>query len=115
VSSRVTVKLTGAIGLEDADRLLNELTKETGLDWHEESPPDVKNLGVWDLLLTAVISGAAGKGAEATVEATSDRVREVVRRWRDRRLDPPNAEVETREVPAEQPEAENPVDAEKAD
>jgi hypothetical protein len=104
VASRVTVRLTGAIGLDDADHLLAELAKETGLDWREERPADGKHLAgtVVELLLTAVISGAAGKGAEVAIAATTDHVRKVVSRWRDRRLDPPDAEVVTQDVPEEQ-------------
>jgi hypothetical protein len=104
VASRVTVRLTGVIGLDDADHLLGELAKETGLDWREERPADGKHLAgaVVELLLTAVISGVAGKGAEAVIGATADHVREVVSRWRDRRLDPPDAEVVTQDVPEEQ-------------
>jgi hypothetical protein len=104
VASCVTVRLTGVIGLDDADRLRDELTKETGLDWREERPADGKHLAgaVVELVLTAVISGAAGKGAEVAIAATAGRVREVVSRWRDRRLDPPDAEVVTQDVPEEQ-------------
>lgn len=98
MASRVTVRLKGTIGLDDAGRLLAELTEETGLDWCEERPPDGKHLGVADLLLTAVISGVAGKSAEAAAEAVGNRVRQVVSRWRDRRLDRPDADVETQET-----------------
>lgn len=106
MASRVTVRLTGRIGIDDVDRLLADLTKETELDWREERAPDSRHLaGIVELVLTAVISGAAGKGAEVAVGATVHRVREVVSRWRDRRLDPPDAEVGTQEVPDEQAEA----------
>jgi hypothetical protein len=104
VASRVTVRLTGTIGLDDSDRLLGELAKETGLEWREERSAGGKHLGgaVAELLLTAVISGVAGKSAEAAIGATADHVREVVSRWRDRRLDPPDAEIATQDVPEEQ-------------
>jgi hypothetical protein len=115
MASRITVRLTGAIGLDDADRLLDKLTKETGLDWRGERPADGRNLGAWDLLLTAVISGAVGKGGEAAAGVVGDHVRKVVNQWKDRRLDPPDAEVETREVPVERSEAETPAEAETAD
>jgi len=115
MAPRITVRLTGAIGLDDVDLLLDELTKETGLDWREERPAEGRNLGAWDLLLTAVISGAAGKGGEAAAGAVGDRVRKVVTQWKDRRLNPPDVEVETREVPVEQSEAETPAEAETAD
>lgn len=107
--SRVVVKITGVIGLDEVDRLLADLMKEAGLDWCEERPADGKHLsGMTDVLLAAVISGTAGKGAEVAVEATVDRVREVVSRWRDRRLDSPDVEVQTQDVPDEQPGPEDP-------
>ena len=102
MASRVTVRLSGRVGIDDIDRLLADLTKETELDWREERPADSKHLtGIAELVLTAVISGAAGKGAEVAVTATVERAREVVSRWRDRRLDPPEAEVRTQPVPDE--------------
>src|ERR1039457_3605139 len=104
MTSRVTVRVTGRIGIDDADRLLTDLAKETDLDWREEHSPDDGHLaGVGELLLTAMISGAAGKGAEVMVEATVDRVREAIGRWRDRRLDPPGIEVRTQELPEDEP------------
>jgi hypothetical protein len=100
------VRLTGKAGIDDAARLVADLAKETELDWREEHPRDDKHLsGIGELLLTAVISGAVGKGGEVAVAATVDRIREVVKRWRDRRLDPPDAEVGMREVPVEPDEA----------
>lgn len=113
MASRIIVKITGAIGIDDADRLLANLTKEVGLDWREERHPDGKHLGgIVEFLLTAVIGGAGGKGTEVAIEATVDRVREVVSRWRDRRLDPPDVEVETQDVPEEQPMPEIPAHVE---
>lgn len=107
------VKITGPIGIDDVNHLLADLTKEAGLDWHEERPADSKHLGgIADVLLTAVIGGTAGKGAEVAVEATVDRVREVISRWRERRLDPPDVEVQTQDVPQEQQGPETPASLE---
>lgn len=107
MTSRVVVRLTGRTGIDDADRLLADLAKETGLDWREEPPsPGGKHLtGIAELILTVLISGAAGKGAEMAVEAAADRARDVVNRWRDRRLDPPEAEIGAQDEPAAQPAA----------
>jgi hypothetical protein len=114
VASRVTVRLKGAIGLDDVRLLLDDLAAETDLDWSEERPPDGKHLGVADLLLTAVISGAAGKCAEAAAEEVRSRARRVVNKWRDKRLEPPDADTEKQEAPAEQPEARTTTEAETA-
>src|SRR5262249_47361640 len=110
VASRVIVKITGAIGIDDVDRLRADLAKEVELDWREERPPDGEHLGgIGELLLGAVIGGVAGKGTEVAIDVTVERVREVVSRWRDRRLDPPDVEVGTQDVPEEQPGSEIPA------
>lgn len=98
--SRVTVRVMGSIGVDDANRLLTELARATGLSWREEHPPDDTHLsGTGGLLLDAVISGAVGKAGEVMVEATVDRVREAVGRWREKRLDPPDVDVRAEELP----------------
>jgi hypothetical protein len=106
MTSCVIVRIKGKAGIDDADRLLTDLAEETGLDWRQERPDahGARHLsGVGELLLTAVISGATGKAAEMAAEATLDRVREVISRWRDRRLDPPDTEIETAELAEGEP------------
>jgi hypothetical protein len=99
VTSLVTVRLTGKLGVDDADGLLTDLTRETGLTWREVPFPSDTHLGgVSELLLDAVISGAVGKSGEVIAEATLDRVRKTVRRWRDKRLDPPDVDVRAEEL-----------------
>jgi hypothetical protein len=100
MTSLVTVRLMGKLGVDDADHLLTDLTRETGLTWREvPSPSDTHLGGVSELLLDAVISGAVGKGGEVIAEATLDRVRKTVGRWRDKRLDPPHVDVRAEELP----------------
>lgn len=116
MTTRVIVRIKGKAGIDDVDRLLTDLAERTGLYWrherherHErpENAPDAHGArhlsGVGELLLTAVISGATGKGAELAAGAALDRVREVIRRWRDRRLDPPDVEIETAELAEGEP------------
>jgi hypothetical protein len=104
MTSRVTVRVMGRIGVDDADRLLADLAKETDLNWREEHSEDDRRLaGVSELLLTALISGVAGKSAEVTVNATVDRVREEISRWRDKRLDPLDFDVRTQVLPEDEP------------
>jgi hypothetical protein len=105
MTSRVTVRITGRTGIDDADRLLTDLAKETDLDWHQENSPGSRHLnGIGDVLLTAVISGTVGKGAQMTIEATLSRVHKVTSRWRDRRLDPPDIEIATQELSEDEPD-----------
>jgi hypothetical protein len=102
MATRIAVRLTGNLGLDDAERLLAELEAETELSWRDESPADDgRHLtgGLVELLLVAV----ASRGTELVFEGSVRRVRELVEHWRDRRLDPPLAEVDVLEV--EEPEA----------
>jgi hypothetical protein len=101
VTSHVTVRLMGKIGVDDADCLITDLSRETGLTWREvRSPNDTHLGGASELLLDAVISGAVGKGGEVMAGVAVDRVRRAVGRWRDKRLDPPDADVRAEELPA---------------
>lgn len=94
MSSRVIVRLAGRVGLDDVDRLLKELEIGTALDWNEEPDPDAEpRLSVEQIILTALLSGMGAKTTETVISA----VQEAVRRWQERRLDPPDAEVEIRE------------------
>jgi hypothetical protein len=97
MATRIAVRLAGNLGLDDAERLLAELRAGTELSWRDESPPDdARHLtgGLVELLLVAV----ASRGSEMAFEGTARRVRELVEHWRERRLDPPLAEVEVAEI-----------------
>src|SRR5215469_13861919 len=95
MATRITVTLTGALGLDDADLLLTELEEETGLDWRAEDRSDVRHLGGVDhILLDALLSGTV----ELSLHAALDKAREIVRDWQERRLDPPDASVEAEQV-----------------
>jgi len=112
MATRITVTLTGALGLDDADLLLTELEEETGLDWRAEDRSDVRHLGGVDhILLDALLSGTV----ELSLHAALDKAREIVRDWQERRLDPPDASVEAEQVeesgPAREPGAAESPDA----
>lgn len=117
MATRIAVRLTGNLGLDDAERLAAELAAGTELSWRDETPAeDGRHLdgGLVEVLLVAVV----GRGAEMAFEGTVHQVRELVARWRERRLDPPSAEVEVVEVDVaeieagEEPEAEAPPESE---
>lgn len=100
MTSRVIVRVTGRIGIDEAGHLLADLTNATNLDWREEHSLDDKHLaGIGELLFSAVVGGAVGKGTEMTVDVTVARVREVIGRMRRRWIDPPDIDVETEESP----------------
>jgi hypothetical protein len=92
MAERIIVTVKGPLGLDDADSLLAELERETGLDWHEEDRPDDKNLsGVLELILVAIISKSVGTAFDQALA----KAREVIERWRKTRLDPPDASIDT--------------------
>ncbi|WP_157536714.1 hypothetical protein [Kitasatospora mediocidica] len=97
MGTRISVSLKGSLGLDDASRLLDELAAETGLRWHEEPVDEGKVLsgGLVEILLVAV----ASKTAEMAYEAAVERAKRVVERWREERLDKPEASVRAEPVP----------------
>jgi hypothetical protein len=104
MAARVTVRVLGRIGVDDADRLLADLSRETELHWRQDHSPDDAHLGgISDLLLTAAVSGAVGRSAEVATAAALDRVRAAISRWRDRRLDPPDIDIQVQAPPEDDP------------
>lgn len=99
----ITVKLRGDLGLDDADQLLSELTEETGLEWRSEELPSGDHLsGIVEIMLStagnaalaAVVTASVNKVGGKVTQATGRKVREIVDRWKEQRLDPPEATVE---------------------
>ncbi|MGF1424942.1 hypothetical protein [Kitasatospora sp. LaBMicrA B282] len=103
MDSRISISLKGSLGLDDADRLLEELTAATSLAWREEPVDEGKVLsgGLEEILLVAVL----GKTTEMAVEYAVERARQVVERWREERIDQPEASVRTEALPAAEAEA----------
>ncbi|MGW7529137.1 hypothetical protein [Streptomyces sp. NPDC054783] len=106
MATRISVTVKGLTGLDDLDRMLEELAAETGLSWRSSAVDQGKVLtgGIVEIVLVA----AVGKATEMTVSAAVDAVKRVVERWRSERLDPPETSVGTESVPdsAAQPAAE---------
>lgn len=97
MATRISVSVKGLTGLDDPDRMLDELEAETGLSWGSRPVDEGKVLtgGIVEIVLVAVV----GKATEMTVSATVDAVKRVVERWRAERLDPPETSVDTESVP----------------
>lgn len=93
------MSVKGLTGLDDPDRLLDELEAETGLPWRSrpvgEGDGKVLTGGIVEIVLVAVV----GKATEMTVSAAVDAVKRVVERWRGERLDPPETSLDTESVP----------------
>ncbi|EST35044.1 hypothetical protein M878_07390 [Streptomyces roseochromogenus subsp. oscitans DS 12.976] len=91
------MSVKGLTGLEDQDRMLDELAAETGLSWRSRAVDEGRVLtgGIVEIVLVA----AVGKATEMTVSAAVDAVKRVVERWRGERLDPPETSVGTESVP----------------
>jgi hypothetical protein len=97
MATRISVSVDGLVGLDDQERLYDELTAETGLSWHRADPPDRGRVlsGVMEILLVAVVS----KSGEMALEAAVGAVQRVVQRYRARSMDPPDVRIETRPEP----------------
>ena len=93
----ISVSVKGLLGLDDPDRMRDELETATGLAWRQEPVDDGKVLsgGIVELLLVA----AAGKATEMAVSSAVDAVKRVVDRWRGQSLDPPRISVGTHSSP----------------
>ncbi|WP_143658611.1 hypothetical protein [Streptomyces sp. IMTB 2501] len=97
MATMISVTVKGPTGLDDPDRMLDELAAETGLSWRSSAVDDGRVLtgGIVEIVLVAVV----GKATEMTVSAAVDAVKRVVERWRGERLDPPETSVATQSVP----------------
>ena len=99
MATRISVSVKGLTGLDDPDRMLDELEAETGLSWSSrpvgEGDGKVLTGGIVEIVLVAAI----GKATEMTVSAAVDAVKRVVERWRGERLDPPETSLDTESVP----------------
>lgn len=90
------MSVKGLFGLDEPERLLDELTARTQLSWQQQEVDQGKNLGgIVEILLIAVVT----KTADMTVEAAVDAVKGVIGRWREERLDPPEASIRTEPEP----------------
>ncbi|WP_433453990.1 hypothetical protein ACQPXS_38075 [Streptomyces sp. CA-142005] len=97
MATRISVTVRGLTGLDDRERMLDELEAETGLSWRASAVDQGKVLtgGIVEVVLVAVV----GKATEMTVSAAVDAVKRVVERRRRERLDPPETSVGTESVP----------------
>jgi hypothetical protein len=97
MATRISVTVKGPIGLDGPDRMLGELEKATDLSWQLRVVDQGKVLstGIVEIVLTAVIT----KGLEMSAEAAVDAVKDLVKRWRRERLDPPQTTIDTESVP----------------
>ncbi|MFI5975571.1 hypothetical protein [Streptomyces sp. NPDC051452] len=83
--------------MDDPERIRGQLEAETGLKWCREEVDQgwVLTGGIVEILLVAAVS----KLTEESLGAALDATKRAVERWRAGRLDPPQAEVEVRQVP----------------
>ncbi|GAA2522729.1 hypothetical protein GCM10010276_87250 [Streptomyces longisporus] len=92
MATRISVSVKGLFGLDEPERLLDELAARTRLSWHQQEVDQEKNLGgIVEIVLIAVVT----KTADMTVEAAVQAVKDVIGRWREERLDPPEASIRT--------------------
>jgi hypothetical protein len=105
-AGRITVRMSGDLGLDYANELLTELKKATGYDWSSEKRSGGDHLtAVEEIILSAVIGALGTKGTDLAFDAVVGRVREIVKRWKNGRLNPPDVIVEAAvETPDEEPQ-----------
>lgn len=106
MARRIVVRLAGNLGLDDAERLLGQLTAATGLAWRQETPAE-EGRHLTGVMTAAVVAALIVRDGELVLNITVQQVREIVERWRERRLDPPMVEVEVVDADEAESEAES--------
>jgi hypothetical protein len=101
VATRITVRVSGPLGLDGPNQLRRALERETELDWSEQSSADDTHLsgGLAEILLVAIVSKSAEMAFGGAVEQAREGVHKVVEHWREQRLDPPKTVVEETDEP----------------
>ncbi len=91
VSTRISVSVHGRVGLDEPEHLRKDLEATTGLTWRQRpgAEPDTLSGGWSEVLLDAAIATAVQMTAQAAVDAA----KQVLRRWSEQRLDPPETSV----------------------
>ena len=88
MTAMISVKVEGPVGLDEPQELLEELGRETGLDWRLETVGQKGTLGgdIAFTLLEALLEGAVGAAIGVAAQRAVDT-------WRGRRLDPPTVTI----------------------
>lgn len=84
---QLTVNVQGSLGLDDGERLIDELEQATGLTWRAEPVEDDGHLagGIVEIVLVAVL----GKSTELAYGAAVEQARKRIDQWRRGHLDKP--------------------------
>ncbi len=108
MATQITVRVTGDLGLDDAEELLGELRRQTGVEWSEQHPvEDDGHLtgGLVEILITAVVGKGVEMALDPVIDRVVDRVHEAIDRFRGTRLDPPATQVDLSSVDPGQADA----------
>lgn len=111
MATQLTVSVRGSLGLDDDQRLIDELQRATGLVWRGETAEANEHLdgGIVEIVLVAVL----GKTTELAYSAVVEKVRTHVEQWRRERLDAPDYSL-AEEIVADASESLDGVDGEVA-
>ena len=84
---QLTVNVQGSLGLDDGQRLIDELERATGLTWRAEPVEDDGHLtgNIVDIVLVTVVS----ESTKLVYGAVAERARERIEQWRREHLDKP--------------------------
>ncbi|MBR7832887.1 hypothetical protein KDL01_06415 [Actinospica durhamensis] len=108
MATQITVRVTGDLGLDDAEELLRELRQQTGVEWSEQKSPAEDDGHLTGGLVEILISAVVGKGVEMAldpvIDRVVDRVHQAIDRFRGTRFDPPATQVDLSSVDPDQAE-----------
>ena len=109
MARKLTVTVQGTLGLDDGRRLVDDLSRTTGLEWRLTSNADGDHLsgGIEEIILTAV----AGKTAELAYNAIVEKTRDRIQQWRLEHLEKPHYTLADAPLPEDAEDAEDTEDA----
>jgi hypothetical protein len=100
VSTRITIEISRAQEASSATDLCVALQRQTGVLWAAtEMAISDGNLGVFTIILEAVITATAEQSAQLVVAEA----KKVLHGWREQHLDPPEAQVTIQEIAEDEP------------
>jgi hypothetical protein len=106
VQSVITVRLGTPRGFDDEAALLEGLENATGLSWNRTAGTERALSGIGDIIVSAVVTQAAGMAFHELRRKVDD----VAKRVRERHLNPPPVTVEESQEPADAEQGQEPAD-----
>lgn len=88
----------GGTGLDWDEELIELLGEATSLQWKRDREREDRETGpaqgLGEIILTAAVTAAVDRVADTALNALLNQARQVIQKWRGRRIDPPPVSLE---------------------